>query len=162
MTRFLVSFIILLLFLSFAANYEPVRESMVEPWNGWLASGSYWFIQWFDSTVAFSGNVLYPVGGGGGVAIESGCNGIEAIIILVSAMVAFPGQWWTKVAGVLIGAALIQGLNLMRIISLFYLVQWNHAIFEWFHLYLWPTLIILDALIIFFIWSRLTSRNTIN
>ncbi len=159
MRRFLVYFVLLLLILSFIANYPPVREVFVDPWNEWLAAGSYWLIQWFDGNAGFNGNIIYPLGGGGGVSIESGCNGIEAIIILIAAMLAFPGPWLAKVLGVALGAVLVQGLNLARIISLFYLVQWNELLFEWFHLYLWPTLIILDALVVFFIWTRMLERR---
>jgi len=45
-------------------------------------------------------------------------------------------------------------LNLVRIISLYYLGQWNYTAFEWFHLYLWQALIILDALVVWLIWLR--------
>lgn len=162
MVRFLIIFILLLLGLSFLGNYQPVRVVMVDPWNGWLASASFWLIQWFDAAVAFSGNIIYRLGSGdtgGGVSIESGCNGIEAIIILISAMLAFPGPWLAKLAGIIIGAALVQALNLVRIISLFYLIEWDKGLFEWFHLYLWPTLIIIDALVVFFIWMRLLERR---
>ncbi|MDA9721870.1 hypothetical protein N9U55_01160 [Luminiphilus sp.] len=36
----------------------------------------------------------------------------------------------------------------MRIISLPHLSQWNYAVFEWFHLYLWQVVIMLDVLIV--------------
>ena len=40
----------------------------------------------------------------------------------------------------------------MRIISLSYLSQWNYTVFEWFHLYLWQVVIILDVLVMFAIY----------
>ncbi len=161
MTRFLIGFVLLLLGLTFLASYDPVYDTLIEPWNGWLAAASFWFMQWFDAAVALSGNVIYPLHGSsaGGVAVESECNGVEAIIILVAAMLAFPGPLWAKAVGVLMGASLVQGLNLLRIVSLFYLLQWNRDWFEWFHMYLWPTLIILDALVVFFLWTRLMGRR---
>jgi exosortase/archaeosortase family protein len=48
----------------------------------------------------------------------------------------------------------IQLLNAVRIISLFYLLQWDKNWFEWFHLYVWQALIILDALVVWLIWLR--------
>jgi hypothetical protein len=42
----------------------------------------------------------------------------------------------------------------LRIISLFYFGQWNEVLFEWAHLYVWPALIILDALVVFLIWVQ--------
>ena len=48
----------------------------------------------------------------------------------------------------------VQALNIVRIISLFYLGQWNYTVFEWFHLYLWPVLIMLDVLVVFAIYLQ--------
>jgi exosortase/archaeosortase family protein len=48
----------------------------------------------------------------------------------------------------------IQVLNLARIVSLFYLGQWDMKWFEWAHLYLWQALIMLDALIVWMLWIR--------
>ena len=42
----------------------------------------------------------------------------------------------------------------MRIISLFYLGNWNMDFFSWIHLYLWPALIMLDVLIVFILYLR--------
>jgi exosortase/archaeosortase family protein len=53
-----------------------------------------------------------------------------------------------------VGFFAIQGLNIVRIVSLFYMGQWNQVAFEWFHLYLWQALIILDALVVWLIWLR--------
>jgi len=56
--------------------------------------------------------------------------------------------------GFVVGFFAIQALNLVRIVSLFYLGQWNQVAFEWFHLYLWQALIIMDALVVWLIWLR--------
>jgi len=88
------------------------------------------------------------------VRIERGCNGLEAVIILFAAIFAFPAPFKHKIIGFVIGFFAIQALNLVRIISLFYLGQWNQVAFEWFHLYLWQALIILDALVVWLIWLR--------
>ena len=45
-----------------------------------------------------------------------------------------------------------------RIISLFYLGQWNMTAFEWAHLYIWQALIMLDVLIVWLIWVRQINR----
>jgi exosortase/archaeosortase family protein len=62
-------------------------------------------------------------------------------------------------AGIGVGFAAIQVLNLVRIISLFYLGQWNRVWFDWFHLYLWQALIVLDALVAFLVWLRYLPRD---
>ena len=74
-------------------------------------------------------------------------------------MLAFPSPWKHKLIGIVIGFFAIQTLNLVRIISLYYLQRWNHNWFEWFHLYLWQALIILDALVFWLVWLRWLPRE---
>jgi exosortase/archaeosortase family protein len=49
-------------------------------------------------------------------------------------------------------------MNILRIISLFYLGDWDLDIFSWVHLYLWPTLIMLDVLVVFILYLRYLSQ----
>ena len=88
------------------------------------------------------------------MAIQAGCNGVEASIVLIAAMVAFPSPWRWKLIGIGAGFIAIQFMNLLRIITLFYLGQWNSTAFEWAHLYIWQALIMLDVLVVFLIWLR--------
>ena len=48
----------------------------------------------------------------------------------------------------------MQALNVVRVVSLFYLGQWDAKAFEWAHLYLWQALIMLDVLIVWMVWIR--------
>jgi exosortase/archaeosortase family protein len=53
-----------------------------------------------------------------------------------------------------VGFVAVELLNIIRIISLFYLGQWNQDIFNWAHLYICEALIMLDILIVFLWWMR--------
>ena len=86
--------------------------------------------------------------------IRAGCNGVEAVIILFAAVFAFPAPWKHKFVGFIAGFFAIQALNLVRIVSLFYIGQWSFTAFKWAHLYIWQALIILDALVVWLIWLR--------
>jgi exosortase H (IPTLxxWG-CTERM-specific) len=116
----------------------------------------------FDSNVISQGILLQDRKTGFAVSIESGCNGIEAALVLIAAILAYPAPWIHKLIGLIAGLLAIQALNLVRIISLFYLGQWNQQAFEWAHLYVWQGLIMLDALIVFLIWLKTipVSANT--
>ena len=81
--------------------------------------------------------------------------------MLIAGIVAFPALVKNKVVAILAGFLFVQALNIVRIISLFYLGQWNYTVFEWFHLYLWPVLIMLDVLIVFAVYLQwLGKQNT--
>lgn len=161
MRRFFLLFLALQLLLFGAELLQPVQRYLVLPWTTLLARGCAILVAVFDSTAASSGKVLWNTATGFGVSIEPGCNGIEACIILFAAIVAFPSSWNHKAWGLAIGFVAVQGLNVMRVISLFYLGQWNDAAFRFAHEYLWQALIMLDVLAVWLLWIR-AGRNRIS
>lgn len=154
MLRFLLTFVALLAGLLAAELLQPVQQVLVQPWTAMLASTSAAVVQAFDSSVIAEGIVLRSSSNGFGVAIEPGCNGIEASVVLVAAMLAFPASWRQKLVGIGLGLLAVQGVNLVRIVSLFYLGQWRADAFEFAHLYLWQALIMLDVLVVWLFWVR--------
>src|SRR5215471_3930928 len=154
MLRFIVLFLIYLFALFALELLQPVDEHVILPFTAGIAKVSVWLVGLFDPHAVAYGKVLESTKNGFAISIERGCNGVEAVIILVSAMLAFPAPWKNRLVGIALGFVAIQALNLVRIISLFYLGQWNQTWFDWFHLYLWQALIVLDALVAFLIWLR--------
>jgi len=154
MIRFFVLFSVLLVGLFTLEILQPVEKYVILPFTSLIADISVWLVKAFDDDVIAVANVIRDQASGFGVRIERGCNGVEALIILFAAIFAFPAPLKNKLIGFVAGFFAIQGLNLVRIISLFYLGQWNQVAFEWFHLYLWQALIILDALVVWLIWLR--------
>src|SRR5213083_918847 len=154
MIRFFVLFVLLLALL-FGLELTPwAQRWFVEPWTTALAQISAVLVTGFDSAVTAAGKILRSTTNGFAVSIEAGCNGIEATIVLIAAMLAFPSPWKHKLAGLVAGVVAVQGLNIIRVISLFYLGQWNREVFEWAHLYVWQALIMLDVLIVWLVWVR--------
>jgi exosortase H (IPTLxxWG-CTERM-specific) len=159
MLRFFLIFLGVLAAL-FAFEISHVGETwFVFPFTDGLAQFSAWLIKLFDSNVHSHGKIIQSTANGFAVSIERGCNGIEAVIILIAALAAFPSTLRQKLIGFGLGFVAIQVLNLVRIISLFYMGQWSMVWFEWFHLYLWQALIILDALVVWLVWLRWISKE---
>lgn len=159
MVRFLVLFLVLLAVL-FGLELTPwAQKYFVMPWTNGLAHFCAQLVAFFDDTAVASGKVLRSTANNFAVSIEAGCNGIEATIILLAAVLAFPSTIKQKLWGLAIGFVAIQALNVVRIISLFYIGQWNMTVFDWAHLHIWPALIILDALIFFMIWLRFVTKQ---
>lgn len=158
MFRFSIQFTLLLLLLFGLYLLQPVDQWVVTPFTSGLASLSTWIIDWFDPDAIAVGKIIQSASSGFAVSIERGCNGLEAVIILFAALFAFPAPWKHRWVGFLIGFVAIQALNLVRIISLFYIGQWSQVWFDWFHHYLWQALIILDALVVWLIWLRYLPR----
>lgn len=160
MTRFIAIFLISLIALFALELWQPVQEYVIIPFTTGIAHVSVWIMQLFDSAVVAQDNTIRHGVNGTGISIVAGCNGVEAVLILVCAVLAFPAPWKYKLAGVGVGFLAIQALNLVRIISLYYLLLWNRQWFDWFHLYLWQALIILDALVFWLVWLRWLPRQS--
>lgn len=154
MLRFLLLFLIAQAVLFGVEILQPVQQAVILPWTGLLADVSGWLMSFFDDNVLTYGKVIQSQANGFAVSIEPGCNGVEAMIVLLAAILAFPAPWQHKLKGLFWGFIAIQGMNLVRIISLFYLGQWSKELFDWAHLYIWQALIMLDALVVFLIWIR--------
>ena len=154
MLRFFLIFLAIQGALFTAELARPVQQAIVIPFTESIASLSAWLVKMFDPGVIAYNNVIRDPDSGFAVAIEAGCNGVEATIVLLAAMLAMPAPWKLKFIGIGVGFIAIHAMNLLRIISLFYIGQWNMTAFEWAHLYIWQALIMLDVLIVFLIWLR--------
>lgn len=159
MARFFVLFIVLLVVL-FGLELTPWGQAVVVmPWTHALAVISTSIVTLFDPNVVAAGNVIRSGASGFAVAIEAGCNGVEATLVLCAAILAYPAPWRHKALGLVVGALAVQMLNIVRVISLFYLGQWNRDVFEWAHQYVWQALIMLDVLIVWLVWVRRVPRS---
>ena len=160
MLRFVTTFLLILVALFTLEMLNPVQEHVITPFTSLLAHLSAVLILPFDNSVVAYGKILQFKDSGFAVSIEAGCNGVEATIVLIAAIGAFPANWRARLIAIGLGFLAIQVLNIVRIISLFYLGNWNLEYFSWIHLYLWPALIMLDVLVVFIFYLRYLSKQT--
>jgi exosortase H (IPTLxxWG-CTERM-specific) len=99
MLRFFVLFLLILVTLFAVELLKPVQAGFVTPWTAILAQISAAPIVLFDPSVHVYGVVIQNMKSGVGVSIEPGCNGVEACIILIAAILAFPAPWKYKLGG---------------------------------------------------------------
>ena len=160
MLRFVMTFLLILIALFTLEMLNPVQEHVITPFTSLLAHLSAVLILPFDNSVVAYDKILQFKDSGFAVSIEAGCNGVEATIVLIAAICAFPASWRARLIAISLGFLAIQVLNIVRIISLFYLGNWNLEYFSWIHLYLWPALIMLDVLVVFIFYLRYLSKQT--
>ncbi|MCP5425152.1 MAG: exosortase H [Gammaproteobacteria bacterium] len=155
MRRFLALFLLIGLIAYGVAYLSVVREHVIGPFTMGITHVSGWIISSFGGQVSIRDNILTIPGFS--VQILDMCNGVEATIMLWAAILAFPAPWSYRLKGLAIGALSVHTLNILRIISLVYLGEYNREWFDWVHWYLWDTLIMADILIVFLIWIRLSA-----
>src|SRR3974390_2547311 len=76
-----------------------------------------------SAAVRANGNsLLSPFGQ---INILQGCEGTEAIFLLIAAILPFPARWLSKFGGVAGGVLLVYALNQVRILALFISLHWH-------------------------------------
>ncbi len=159
MVRFVVLFIVLLVSLFVFYLLPWGQDYMSTPITSAVAKVSVTIMMLFDGNVVSQGITIHDNVTGQGIQVVAGCNGMEAVIILFAAVFAFPATFRQKVLGFVAGFFAIHSLNIVRIISLYYLAKYSMTWFEWFHLYVWQMLIILDALVVWLLWLRWINKG---
>ncbi len=157
--RFLAVFILCLL-AGFGLLTTPFLQSAVSVFSIGLVHASGALIHLCGGTALVDKAILRQPSTGFAVEMKEGCNGVTVTILLCAAVLAFPASWTQRAAGILIGSAAIQILNFIRFISLFYLGQYSMSWFEFAHGYLWESLIMLDTLVVFWMWVNRVFRSS--
>lgn len=81
-----------------------------------------------------------------------GCDGVEAWVILLAAMLVFPMPWRHRLAGVFWGSMVVFGLNLTRIVSLYQIALHRPQWFGVAHGPIWQTLMTVAAALFAWLW----------
>jgi exosortase H (IPTLxxWG-CTERM-specific) len=144
-----------LIVLLYALLALPIADRLLYQYlraNAWLSNGILNLLgqgtHVSDVTIASTSSTF-------AIAIRRGCDAVEPTWLLCAAIVAFPGPWKRKLAGMLAGIVALQVLNLVRIVTL-YLVgrSFSQSIFDSMHLEVWPALFIVVAIALFVGWKE--------
>ena len=85
--------------------------------------------------------------------ILRGCDGVEAWLLLVTALLVFPMPWRRRWSGVALGTLMIWSLNILRIVTLFHIGLKKMSWFDTAHGVVWQSLIVLAAAAFVLLWS---------
>jgi len=87
------------------------------------------------------------------------CTAIFPIMIFLAAVIAYPCTWKKKLLGMALGVPAILFINLIRLVSLFYIGYWFPNWFETAHLLVWQSLIIFFAVLLWLVWAELFAHR---
>ena len=158
MTRFAVLFPVWLL-AGFGLLFAPFMRPAIDRGTAWLVVASAFLVRLLGGHASAQSDVLLNPASGFSIRVLDTCNASNVTVLLWAAILAFPAPWTAKGKGLATGTAAIHVLNLLRIISLFYLGQVSEKWFEIAHLYVWESLIVLFTLVIFWFWVQHTYHS---
>jgi exosortase family protein XrtM len=89
---------------------------------------------------------------GGGLNILNGCEGMDALFLLIAAFIVAPLSGRERTLGLLFGLGVVFIVNQLRILSLFYAYRADPALFYPLHGTVAPIVVILAVAGYFYVW----------
>ncbi|MFQ5422935.1 MAG: exosortase H [Phycisphaerae bacterium] len=142
----------------YAVNLTPVFEDHVWPWylrvNARMSGD---LLRGLGEPVTVAGRRISSVRGG--LSIERGCDALQPSALFIAAVLAFPASMWKRIPGLLVGTLVLMVINLVRIVSLYYVQVFWPGAFEIMHVEVWQALFIFLALLFWVFWARWATRR---
>lgn len=150
--RFLIVFFALLLLFEIPLLIDSVDRSVIRPFTAGIAAVSGATLHALGQKVSVTGTTI--AGPCFTVQILNGCNGVEASLFLMAAILAFPAPARSRAVAAGLGLLLIQVINLVRVVSLYLVGCYRHEWFHAAHITLWQTIIFAITVLYFVQWTR--------
>jgi exosortase H (IPTLxxWG-CTERM-specific) len=129
-----------------------VNDHVIEPFTAGIARVSGATLALLGQDVRMQGTVIR--GSRFAVNIRNGCNGVEAMLIFLAAVLAFPAPWKARLVGLAVGAVAIQAVNLVRVVALYLTGAYFPTWFDASHTVIWQTLVILFSVLLWILWAN--------
>ncbi len=149
--RFLALFVLI-----FAASYlvfgviPRVRWGVINPYTELLAKTVAAVINLFGAGAVSNGALVYSPRYSMDIAM--GCDGVEASCLYLAGVVAFPATWRARLIGLAFGVPLIQAINLIRLVGLYYVGMYLPSVADQIHDYVAQSIVILLSTAILIFW----------
>jgi exosortase H (IPTLxxWG-CTERM-specific) len=153
--RFAIGFVLIAGVL-FAVYTFPYAESGVS---------ETFFTSYLSAYARLAGHVLAPfdpsivvrgqdIVGRYSLRIVKNCDAMEVNILFVSAVLAFPLPLRHRVIGVCLGIPALVAVNVLRICALYFIGLRSPETFEFFHLEVWPFVLVATGVGAFLAWAE--------
>jgi len=90
---------------------------------------------------------------GFGITVVTACTGLFTTTLFLLAVTVFPTTWAAKLVGALIGVGGIFVLNVIRLVSLYYIGLHWPTILDTVHQLVWQSLLIVFAVSLWLLWA---------
>lgn len=129
-----------------------VNDNVIEPFTAGIAKVSGVTLGLLGQDVQMRGTIIESPRFA--VNIRNGCNGVEAMLIFLAAVLAFPAPWKSRLGGLVLGILAIQVVNLVRVVVLFLTGAYFPRLFDTSHTVIWQTVVILFSVLLWIFWAN--------
>jgi exosortase/archaeosortase family protein len=123
-----------------------ISESWFKAYLGAYARAVGWVLGVFEPNIVVSGKLIF---GRMTLEIVKTCDAMEVNILFCAAVAAVPAPLLRKLGVLAGGLAILVGLNVLRICSLYYIGVHFPSAFETAHLDVWPLALVLLTVALF-------------
>lgn len=139
-----------LLLIMVDKHFSPIGGFDLSGINKAVALTSVWLLNLMGAGTKALENLI--IAKGFIFSIDNSCTAVNATIIYLSAVLAYPGRMQEKIWGILFGVLALQVINLLRIIALYYVMLWFPGYFGGAHVYAGQVLVIGFACALWLWW----------
>ncbi len=159
MKRFILLYIIYMIIAFILVDYKPVHDflRLDEFYTTGVVFLSRYLIELLGIAVTAKGAFLHL--GSAIMEVKFGCNGLEAILLLLAAILAYPASLKAKLFGVILGSTFLQFFNIIRIAILAWVLEYHPSIFPIMHEYITQSIMIAIAFVIFLVYLQNVTRH---
>ena len=93
------------------------------------------------------------------LVVTSSCSGAGVAALCLAATLSYPVAWRRRLAGAAVGVAVIIGVNVIRIATLFAVASSSRTL-NLLHVYVWPAVLAVTTLLYIWLWIRWSERRT--
>jgi exosortase/archaeosortase family protein len=126
------------------SNFKSVREESTTVYEGEYTTG-------LVSQIYHNGKKV--------LSIADLCNGLELIVLYIGFIICMPSSFWRKVRYIIIGAILLDVVNIGRCIALIHLREYYHYYFDIAHKYIFNVTVYSVTFLIWIVYTRKIHLN---
>ncbi len=157
--RFVVGLVILLGLFQIFIQWSPIKDQAIPSYLRFCARTSGAVMNFFgekanihDSTIS---SARFSIN------IKRGCDAVQPTTLFIAGVLASPVMFWPKIPGLLIGIFFLATMNLVRVISLFYVgALFSTKTFDFMHHDVWQAAFIVLAILAWGLWAVWAARRT--
>lgn len=138
---------------------DEVMGAVLVFWRIGVAKATLALIHWAGMEATREASAIYHPSGFA-YEISRGCTGFVPAALLATAVAAYPATGRRKLAGLLLGVPLLLGVNLTRLVHLYYLGVHQPQWFETAHRVVWEGIIVLTVLGLWLAWTMWADRGS--
>ncbi len=158
--RFVVVLLLLLGLFEFVAASDFVRNGAIPGYMRFVAKVTGGVMSVWGEEVTVSGSTISSPRFS--VNIKKGCDAVQPTALFLAGVLASPVVFWPKIPGIFLGLLFLGSMNIVRVISLFYIGAFmSQRAFAIMHEDVWQVAFIFLSILAWGLWAVWAAQKTV-